>query len=205
MNKLKRFFVLEGVDYAGKGTITSFLQKDFPNAVFTREPGGTVEAEKIRALLLSEEGSRLSDQERLDLFFKSREIHIKEKIIPALEENKLIISDRFDGSSFAYQVKSPELEERFWSLRREIVEGKVSPIYIFLNISVEESLRRRALAKGRDLNHFDQATMKEVQGRYDRYSNFLRKVSSPVYIIDGSVEREDVYRQVKQVLLKELN
>ena len=48
MDKSKKFFVLEGIDYAGKGTIISFLQKDFPNAVFTREPGGTIEAEKIR-------------------------------------------------------------------------------------------------------------------------------------------------------------
>jgi dTMP kinase len=202
--KKGKLIVFEGIDYSGKGTQIGFTRGTFQNSVWTREPGGTPEAEEIRNFLLSEEGGKISDFERLELFFKSRKIHLEQKVVPAIEKGIDVISDRFDASSFAYQVKTPELRKLFWELRAKIVEGQVKPHYLFLDITPEESLNRRNFAKGRDLNHFDAAAYEEVRDRRDRYFDFFNtleaRVSEHVYRVDGSENIHQLAFKIKTII-----
>ncbi len=199
-----KLFIIEGIDYSGKSTIINSLKKDFPEIIFTREPGGTIAAEEIRNILLSIEGKSFSDLKRLELFFKARKIHLEEKILPAIESGKVVISDRFDASTFAYQVRSKELEDRFWKLRYDLNIHNINLEYLYLSISAKESLRRKAYKHRNDIvNHFDLADQLEVEKRVSGYNKFFSKIKN-LKIINGEVELVDVYRAVQSIILKEL-
>ncbi len=104
----KAFFItFEGVDGTGKSTQARLLKERLVQAkipvVLTREPGGTRLAEKIRSLLLNEEGLNISPVTEILLYAAARAQHVEEVIRPALESQKVVICERFTDSTLAYQ------------------------------------------------------------------------------------------------------
>ncbi|NLW55150.1 MAG: dTMP kinase [Firmicutes bacterium] len=101
------FITFEGVDGTGKSTQARLLKERLMQAkvpvVLTREPGGTRLAEKIRALLLNEEGLNFSTVAEILLYAAARAQHVDEVIRPALEDQKVVICERFTDSTLAYQ------------------------------------------------------------------------------------------------------
>lgn len=101
-----KFITLEGCEGVGKSTqlklLKDYLESTNQDAVFTREPGGTPEAEAIRNIIL-DVNFNISPRVEAVLFAAARISHIEKMIIPNLEQGKLVISDRFIDSSFAYQ------------------------------------------------------------------------------------------------------
>lgn len=100
------FVSIEGGEGAGKSTVRQALHEVLEargfEVVSTREPGGTVAGEAIRALLLDPKGSLAAETELL-LMFASRAQLVREVILPALEAGKAVLTDRFTDASFAYQ------------------------------------------------------------------------------------------------------
>jgi dTMP kinase len=100
------FISFEGIDGAGKSThinaYCDLLKSRFPDRtlVLTREPGGTVLGEQLRALLL--EAPMHLETEAL-LMFAARREHLAQVIEPALAAGHIVVSDRFTDASFAYQ------------------------------------------------------------------------------------------------------
>ncbi len=98
------FITLEGVDGAGKSTHFDWLIKELYSKgidfIHSREPGGTFLGEKIRDLVLHEQMTLTTETL---LMFAARAEHWLQKILPALEQNKWVICDRFMDSSYAYQ------------------------------------------------------------------------------------------------------
>ncbi|WP_428897196.1 dTMP kinase [Parelusimicrobium proximum] len=101
-----KFIVFEGPDRGGKSTqanlLRQHLQEQGYDVILTREPGGTAVAEGVRKLLLDPDNN-ISPRAELMLYEASRAQHTDEKIIPALEEGKIVISERYTMSSLAYQ------------------------------------------------------------------------------------------------------
>lgn len=101
-----KFIVLEGPDRCGKSTqaklLVNHLISSGKDVVLTREPGGTPTAEKIRQLVL-EPGVDVRPMAELFLYEASRAQHTQEKIIPALQEGKIVICERYTMSTCAYQ------------------------------------------------------------------------------------------------------
>ena len=112
---IPKFIVIEGLDGAGKSTAINtikdfFNEKDIINIKYTREPGGTPIAEKIRELaLIDDKSEKISSDTELLLMYASRLQHVNSLIKPALNNNKIVISDRFYWSSLAYQGGGREL------------------------------------------------------------------------------------------------
>ena len=104
---MTKFISIEGGEGAGKSTviqtIQAYLNKHNIEHIITREPGGTVLAEKIRSLLLDKSEEPLLPESELLLFFAGRYQHIQQVIKPALAKNVWVVSDRFVDASFAYQ------------------------------------------------------------------------------------------------------
>ncbi len=100
------YICIEGIDGCGKTTVINELKKLYPDAVFTREPGS--EQDKfcsiVRRILL-EDGVQIDDEVSLYLFIADRIQHMKKVVIPALVNNRMVISDRCFLSTFAYQQK----------------------------------------------------------------------------------------------------
>ena len=104
---MKAFITIEGNDGSGKSTVIEGLKKVFNergiDTVFTREPGGSAIAEQIRQIILDPNNTAMDDKTEALLYAASRRQHLTETVIPALEQNKLVICDRFIDSSLAYQ------------------------------------------------------------------------------------------------------
>lgn len=97
------FISFEGIDGSGKSTQVKMLAAKFPDAVLTREPGGSAGAEEIRALLLTGDPERWSAETEILLFTAARRDHLEKTIRPALAAGKTVICDRFADSTRVYQ------------------------------------------------------------------------------------------------------
>jgi len=102
--KKKGFFItFEGIDGSGKSTqirkLAKFLEDNGFDIIITREPGGSVRGEEIRNLLLQGEVDRWSAETEILLFTAARRDHLERIILPALQDGKIVICDRFSEST----------------------------------------------------------------------------------------------------------
>lgn len=101
------FITFDGIDGCGKSTqlkkVGSFLKKQGIPYIVTREPGGTTISEKIRQVILDPENGAMSDSCELLLYLAARAQHVEEKIKPHLEEGTVVLCDRFQEATIAYQ------------------------------------------------------------------------------------------------------
>ena len=149
-----KFIVIEGIDGSGKTTQINKLSKWLINTdqipennklVITREPGGTNLGKSIRSLLLdtSIENSPDSITELL-LYAADRAQHVNEIIRPSLNKGDWVISDRFCGSTLAYQGYGRKLDIKLIKdLEKIATQGIYPDITFLLDIPVEESIKRR--------------------------------------------------------------
>ena len=149
-----KFIVFEGIDGSGKTTQINQLSKwligtdlipENNKLVITREPGGTKLGKSIRSLLLdtSREKSPGSITELL-LYAADRSQHVNEIIRPTLDKGDWVISDRFCGSTLAYQGYGRKLDINLIKDLEAIATQGIAPdITFLLDIPIEESIRRR--------------------------------------------------------------
>jgi dTMP kinase len=145
-----KFIVIEGGDKSGKSTqialLKDYLESKNIDFVLTREPGGkgSVIAEKIRAIILDKNHKEMDSRTELLLFLASRAQHVAEIVKPALEEGKVVVCDRFDSSTFAYQGAARKLDvETIKAINNWAKYGLEADLVIYLDISPEEAENRR--------------------------------------------------------------
>ena len=145
--KDKGYFIsFEGIDGSGKSTqiqkLAEFLEaRDF-DIVITREPGGSKGGEEIRNLLLQGNVDRWSAETEILLFTAARRDHLERIILPALEEGKIVICDRFTDSTRMYQgMRGVNLRNLVDTLNEKVI--KFDPdLTIVIDINPEISLKR---------------------------------------------------------------
>lgn len=195
-----KFIVIEGGDGSGKSTQIEMLRNYFKERVITtREPGGTPYAEAIRKLALNHrEAHRADGKTMFLLMYASRAEHMNHLVIPALQSGTHVISDRFDSSTYAYNIfaqDSLELKEYFWQTRDAIL-GKYKPdLYIYLDVSPEVSAERRGNRGQEDENHFDKKDQNKVR---TGLLEFFEHV--PHAIIDATQSKEKMFEDILKVL-----
>lgn len=140
------FIALEGLDGSGKDTQVDFLQKrpELKDAIFTREPGGTPVGMEIRSVVLKTRVPALTVETEMMLFFAARAEHLVQVIRPALQEGKIVISNRFALSTLAYEVEASErldLMPLYQEMMTRIV-GDTIPHYVLLDIPASTSPER---------------------------------------------------------------
>ena len=149
-----KFIVIEGVEGAGKSRQCALLKEALSAegvpTVLTREPGGVVLAEKLRALILDPMYSPDAITE-LYLYSAARREHLVKEVFPALEEGKVVICDRFIYSTLAYQGYGRELDLEYV---RKVNERTIAPLKVdlglFLDVSPEEGFARKGGADKTD-------------------------------------------------------
>ncbi len=164
------FLCVEGGDGAGKTTFVDHLKKTCPEFVFSREPGGKGMSQMVRMLVLSDEAKSANALTMFHLFWASRAENFATVILPALKDGKTVVSDRFDASTYAFQIgENPELEDLFWATRDVCLQG-VSPVYLDFDVSIQ--MARRRLDRRGDQNHFDARNdtyRARVRSHYDKF------------------------------------
>lgn len=141
------FITFEGGEGSGKSTqvklLAEYLQEKGFDVVLTREPGGTPEAEKIRDLLVRNDGGDWSPLEECLLLFAARAHHIRTLIKPALEAGKIVISDRFTDSTRAYQGYGLGVDlKKIEALNNDLIDDFKPDLTLLLDIDVTDGLTR---------------------------------------------------------------
>jgi len=186
-----KFIVLEGGEGCGKTTLVKLIQEKFPHVLTTREPGGSPFAEKIRQVILSDEAKDAFGETQFGLFWAARYDHIKNKILPALLEGTHVVSDRFDSSSYVYQMHGQEalhLRDLFLKTREVYLRDCQPDLYVFLDVDPKTGLER--VAKRKEIsNHFDLRTLDFHNRIREGYYEFLKLVPHKVIDANQSLEK----------------
>ena len=149
-----KFIVIEGIDGCGKTTQIDALSKWLPQSglmeensklITTREPGGSLLGQKLRNVILdNNDNNKPSSLAELLLYSADRAEHICKLIKPALNQNHWVLSDRFSGSTLAYQGYGRNINmDVIRNLESIVCQGEYPDLTIFLEISPEESISRR--------------------------------------------------------------
>lgn len=142
---MNNFITIEGCEGVGKSTqvnyLKEYLEKTNQAAIFTREPGGNIVAEKIRDIILKEEMDSLCEAH---LFAAARIEHINKIILPSLKSGKLVICDRYIDSSFAYQGFARGLGLEKVMEINEYALNHCMPVYtVFIDMNPLNSWRKQ--------------------------------------------------------------
>lgn len=155
MGNAASFYAVEGVDGCGKsgmvGHIVAHLSESGAPAVATREPGGTPQGEKLRGLLLSGSDDAWDQQSELLLMTAARVEHVRRVIVPHLERGISVVSDRYVGSTIAYQGAGRGMAEDYIRLLHREAVGDLWPdLVVILDLDPEIGLARskRRLSDG---------------------------------------------------------
>ncbi|XKT74578.1 MAG: dTMP kinase [Patescibacteria group bacterium UBA2163] len=201
-----KFIVLEGGEGAGKSSAISWLKDELSaeHILFTREPGGTFNAEEIREVILKHRDDDLDSLTQILLFEAARREHVLNKVIPALKEGTHVICDRFSASTYAYQIiagGSDAYKDFFLRVDALAVDGAIPDHTILLDVDPEIGIARRNGA-AEDNNVFDDKKLEFHQNVRIGMKEYLAE--RPHTIIDAGQTQDEVREAVKHVIMKEI-
>ncbi len=203
----KKFITFEGGEGSGKTSIINklvpLLEKEGISCLTSREPGGVEIAEKIRNVILDPANTKMCYETEALLFAASRMQHLKEKIIPALEEDKLVICDRYLDSSLVYQGICRGLGIDKVKTVNSFACDYMPSITFFIDVTPEVGLAR---LKGRSekLDRLDKEKIDFHNKIYNGYVTLANMYPDRIKRIDGNRDIDlivkDIYNYIKEIL-----
>jgi dTMP kinase len=203
------FITFEGGEGSGKSSVMKEVAKrlaaDGYEIIETREPGGTPIAEQIRNVILDKANTKMDARTEALLYAASRRQHLVEKVWPALEEGKIVMSDRFLDSSLAYQGVARGLGvDNVLNVNLFATEGKYPDLTLFFDIEPELGLARIAANKGREVNRLDLEALSFHHMVRNAFLDLSKRYADRYVKIDASKTFEEViedaYREIKKRL-----
>ncbi|MGP1579953.1 MAG: dTMP kinase [Wolinella sp.] len=183
------YLALEGIDTCGKSTQIELLKRRFPQAIFTKEPGGSALGKELRNILLH--GNITSKKAEFLLFLSDRAEHIERVIAPNL--GNLIISDRSLISGIAYAKGFDDVWLRELNL---FATGGILPnLAVILELSKEELERRLSNKKHDTIESRGVGYLMELQERIKEAARLLR---IPSVVIDATKTPEAICERIIQ-------
>jgi dTMP kinase len=149
-----KFVVLDGSEGSGKSTqiklLTQALESSGIPVLSVRDPGTTAIGEQIRAILLNPAHGEMNMRCEMLLYMAARAQMMAERILPALEEGKVVVCDRFISSTLAYQLGGDGLTaEEIRAIGDVAIKGRWPDVTIILDMPVEKSMARVRREKDR--------------------------------------------------------
>ena len=200
------FITFEGIEGSGKSTQLSMLNKWLTNhdydVVATREPGGTKIGEKIRELLRS--GSKddvFSPRTELMLFEASRAQHMEEIVLPALNNGKIVLCDRFFDSTTVYQGVARAIDTDIVHILNDFSSFEKKPdLTIILDIDVDESMNR-LIKRETSKDRIEQEDRKFFENVRNGYLS-LAQNNERFFVIDGTGDANSIQQKIRDELSK---
>jgi dTMP kinase len=195
-----RFITFEGIDGAGKSThidaVAARLRDAGADVLCTREPGGTVLAERLRELVLHAPMDPLTEAL---LVFGARRDHLQRVIEPALARGDTVLCDRFTDATFAYQGGGRGFDLQVLSQLEAWVQHGLQPdLTIWFDLDAALAAERRAAVRKPD--RFEQEDVAFFERVRDGYRRRVDAAPQRFARIDASLEREAVWQQIAAAL-----
>ena len=198
---MKKFITFEGIDASGKSTqikiIYKILKKKNKKVFITREPGGTILAEKIRNLIINSNFTPLTE---LMLFYAARYDHFK-KINYYLKKKYIVLCDRYIHSTYAYQHHEQKIDRKLINFLQNIIGKKSYPDLTFLIDLPTVLAKKRIKLRKKNKDKFDNYDLKKL--------NIIRKAflkekkkDKKIFLINGALTKNQVTNQITKILIK---
>ena len=207
MRKKKFYFIVfEGIEGTGKSyqinKLCNNLKKLGYNLQKTREPGGSRTAEKIRSLIFSKISNKFDKLTDYYLMNASRNEHVKKTLQSAIKAKKIVISDRFTDSTYAYQVVANNIDKKINLINQKYILGNLKP---HLTIVLKSNIRTiyERIKKRKKNNKFDK--LKKIF--YRRAQNaflYLAKKNKNYLVFDSSKNTSELEKKILSVVLKKI-
>ncbi len=206
------FITLEGGEGTGKSTQGKLLHQALAasgvDAVMTREPGGTDQAERIRNLLIQRDAGNFDPMTEALLMMSARREHLVNKIWPAVESGQWVISDRFADSTRAFQGYGMGLDQAVIEKIYELIAGTFQPDLTFIfDIDPEQGLNRSLKKMAVTTNKVE-----STEDRYERmglpfhtrlrngFLDIAKRFPARCVIIDATQDIQAIHRQLLKVV-----
>ena len=192
------FISFEGIDGCGKSTQVDLLINKLNElkipSLLVREPGGSKIAEDIRSILLDNANSLMSNETEALLMTASRAQLTREVILPKLNEGYVVIADRFQDSTIAYQGGGRGLDISFLKILNLFATNNLIPnLTFYIDISANEGLKRTAM------NEFDRIENAGENFQVNVRNEYLKLVKMEpqrVFLVDGTKTISDLHKEI---------
>jgi dTMP kinase len=199
-----RFITLEGGEGSGKTTqarrLCEWLTTQGLNVLHTREPGGTLLAERMRSILLDNSLESIAPESEAWLILAARRQHVDHVIKPALARGMIVVCDRFSDSTMAYQGYGRGLNLRVLRTMNDWATGKLVPhLTLLFDLPVAVGLRRRR-GQASAQNRLDREAERFHEKVRRGFHALARHEPRRIIMIDASPSIESVERKVEQLI-----
>jgi len=200
---------LEGVEGSGKSTIITYIKDYLENkgeqVVVTREPGGIDIAEQIRSVILDQNNTEMESRTEALLYAAARRQHLVEKIMPSLNEGKIVLCDRFIDSSLAYQGHARGLGiDKVLSINEFAIGSFMPNLTLYLDLDPQIGLARISKNKGREVNRLDLEEMNFHIKVREGYDEVLTRFPERIVKVNADQEVHKVLSDIEGILLERL-
>jgi dTMP kinase len=203
-----KFITFEGIDGSGKSTQARLLAGELRlkggNVLTTCEPGGTPLGRRLREAFLETEET-VAPLAELLLFAADRAQHVEFLVKPALEEGKIVISDRFADATVAYQGTGRGFPEKTINQIVNLATGGLKPdLTLFFDLPVEKAILR---AKSRDddetvRNRMDAETTDFYKRVREAYLKIAEKEPKRFRVVEADGAVEEIRARVMEIVTK---
>lgn len=203
MQQKGHLITFEGGEGVGKTTlidaIYQYLKNTRHNVIKTRAPGGTEIGQLIREILLNQHQDKMSSLCELFLFLADRSQHVHELILPSLREGKIVLVDRFNDSTIAYQAIGRHQEEEWVEQLCAFASFNVTVnLTFYLDLDPELALKRVDRMKDRDRIEAENiAFHKNIR---EAFHSIIEKNSQRFVVLDASLDPSEVFEIAKRHL-----
>jgi dTMP kinase len=209
------FITFEGLDGCGKTTqlerLAKALRSEGREVIVTREPGGTLIGEKVRAVLLDSRTKGLAPLAELALMFASRAQQVSQVILPALAAGKVVLCDRFTDSSEAYQGGGRQLGSKAVLQLHEVLCQGLQPDLTVLLISDLATVKRARHRNQRNKNagradegRFEQEKRKFFERVRKAYLAIAKRDTKSVVKIEAAGLIPEIHSQILSTVHKRM-
>ena len=205
---MKKLITFEGIEGSGKSTQIKlvaeyFVEKNVP-IIVTQEPSGTDIGRKIGSILFNSEHYYMCAETEMFLFCAARAQHVREKIMPALEQNKVVLCDRFSDATYAYQGAGRGLDHEFIKLINDYSALYLKPgLTLLFDLPVEIGLQRATdrnnrLKEPSSIDRFERENIDFHRRIREGYLNILRNDPQRFRLIDANQDVNAIQEEVRR-------